>query len=172
MLLSLFAFGLTEMRAQTPAREYQLKAVFLYNFVQFTEWPTNAFPNTNSPVVIGILGADPFGGTLDETVRGEKVGDRNLVVKRCRRVEEAMDCHVLFISPSEKDPLGVIFWRLKGRNILTVGETENFAENGGMIRFFKEKNKIRFRINVEAVRNASLIISSKLLRLAETASKE
>jgi hypothetical protein len=161
--------------AQTPtSREYQLKAVFLFNFAQFVEWPRAAFPEAKTPLVIGVLGEDPFGAFLDDTVRGEKVNNRPLAVHRFRRVDEIKTCHVLFISRSERERLGQILPSLKGRNILTVGDAEDFAGRGGMIRFVTEKNKIRLKINVDAAKTADLTISSKLLRPAEivTSGKE
>src|SRR2546426_3168378 len=123
--------GALDSPAQTPpAPEYQVKAVFLFNFAQFVEWPANAFPETRTPLVIGVLGEDPFGAYLDETVRGEKVNDQSLAVQRYRRVEEIKTCHVLFISRSEADRLEQIFNGLKGRNILTVGDCDGFAPRG------------------------------------------
>ncbi|HEY2328590.1 MAG TPA: YfiR family protein [Verrucomicrobiae bacterium] len=148
------------------SKEYQVKAVFLFNFAQFVEWPTNAFPETQTPLVIGILGDDPFGAFLDETVRGETVNTRPLVIRRFRRVEDIKMCHILFISQSEAKRLDRIFTDLKDRNILTVGDSENFASRGGMIRFNIEQNKIQLRINLEAAKAANLTISSKLLRPA------
>src|SRR2546425_10339365 len=121
-----FAPALTAWRdlpAQTaPAQEYQLKAFFLFNFAQFVEWPPQAFPEAQTPLVIGVLGEDPFGAYLDETVRGEKVNNRPLAVQRYRRVEEIKTCHVLFISRSEADRLEQIFNGLKGPDIFTVGD--------------------------------------------------
>jgi hypothetical protein len=140
----------------------------LFNFAQFVDWPPKAFPEAQTPLVIGILGEDLFGSYLDETVRGEKVNDRPLVVQRYHRIGEIKTCHVLFISRSESARLEEILASLKGRSILTVGDTDDFALRGGMIRFVTEKNKIRMRINLEAVKAANLTISSKLLRLAET----
>lgn len=159
-------------QAQPGSREYQLKAAFLYNFAQFTEWPTNAFPNDKSPLVIGVLGTDPFGKTLDDTVRGEKINGREILIRRFNRVDDTMDCHLLFISQSESDRLEQIFKTLKDRSILTVGETDAFIEKGGIIRFATEHNRIRLRINPEAARQAKLVISSKLLRLADTVRAE
>ncbi len=160
--------GGLDLPAQTPATpEYQVKAVFLFNFAQFVEWPPEAFREAHSPVVIGVLGEDPFGSYLDETVRGEKVNNRPLVVQRYRRAEEIKTCHILFVSRSETERLEPIFAGLRGRNILTVGDAVGFAQRGGMIRFVTEKNKIRLRINLEAAKAASLMISSKLLRPAE-----
>ena len=166
MALLLGLFGLGAVRGQTTSPEYHLKAVFLYNFVQFTEWPTNAFSSTNSPVVIGVLGDDPFGSSLEETVRNETTHGRRVAVQRYRRVEDIQECHVLFISRSETRKTGEILARLESRNILTVGETESFAESGGMIGFVVEKNKVRFKINAPAARRVNLTLSSKLLRLA------
>jgi hypothetical protein len=149
-------------------REYDLKAVFLYNFTQFVEWPPRAFPDSSTPLVIGILGADPFGKILDEVVRGEVIRNRKLIVQRYARPEEVKTCHVLFISRSETGRLDQLLASLKGRNILTVGESGGFTQQGGMIGFATERNKIRLRINLTAAKEAGLIISSKLLRVAET----
>ncbi|HEX3989426.1 MAG TPA: YfiR family protein, partial [Verrucomicrobiae bacterium] len=110
---------------------------------------------------------DPFGASLDEIVRGEKVNNRSLFIQHYQRIEDIKDCQILFICQSENRRLEEIFPALKDRSILTVGDTDGFAKRGGMIRFVTEKNKIRFRINVEAAKAANLTISSKLLRLAE-----
>ena len=154
--------------AQTPApTEYQLKAVFLFNFAQFVEWPTNSFADAKSPIVIGVLGDDPFGNYLDALVRGEQVNHRPLVIKRYARVEDIKSCQILFISASERDRLDSNLEKLRGRSILTVGDTEGFVSRGGMIRFAVEKNKIRLRINLDSARAANLVLSSKLLRTAD-----
>lgn len=173
MILLLLTIGLwLPAAAQSLSREYQLKAVFLYNFAQFTEWPAGSFADSNAPVVIGVLGKDPFGPALDETVRGEMVNGRRLEVRRYRRAEEIKDCHVLFISASEASQLGTALAGFKTRPVLTVGETDAFVLNGGIIRFAVVDNKIRLRVNVDAARRASLTISSKLLRLADIVTAE
>jgi hypothetical protein len=151
----------------TPPPEYQLKAVFLFHFAQFVEWPPDAFPAAHTPLVIGVLGEDPFGAYLDETVRGETVNNRSLVVHRYRRVEEIETCHILFISRSEAGRLEEILTSLQGRNILTVGDMAGFARRGVMIRFVLTENKIRLRVNLAAAKDTNLVISSKLLRPAE-----
>ncbi len=157
--------------AQGAPKEYQVKAAFLFNFAQFVDWPAGAFATTAMPVTIGVLGDDPFGAYLDELVRGERVHDRSLRVERYRRVEEIGDCHVLFISRSEAGRLDQILEGLKDRPILTVGDFENFARRGGMIRLITEKNKIRMRISQDAAVQAGLTISSKLLRASELVGK-
>lgn len=173
LLLAWFvALCLDTLPAQTVSREYQLKAVFLYNFAQFTDWPANAFPRTNSPVVIGIFGQDPFGRALDDTVKGESINGRSLVVRRFARLEEINECQLLFISASETNRLPQILSAVKGRSTLTVGETDNFVLSGGIIRFATANNKIRLRINLDAARQANLTISSKLLRLADIVTAE
>lgn len=149
-----------------PAREYQLKAVFLFNFAQFVAWPANRFSSNTSPIVIGVLGKDPFGSYLDEVIKGERVNGRSLVIRRFENIEEASQCHILYIGNSEKDHYEQIFERLKGKGILTVGEMEGFSLKGGMIRFAPEGSKIRLHINNQAAREDGLTISSKLLRAA------
>ena len=161
----LFSCGLVLPVQSAPAAEYQVKAVFLFNFAQFVEWPPSAFPQSQTPLVIGVLGQDPFGAYLDETVRGERVNNRPLTVRRYRRVEEIQTCHVLFISRSEADRMDQILASLKYRKILTVADVESAAGSRVMIRFVTQQNKIRLRINPEAARAANLSISSKLLRL-------
>src|SRR4030088_1681379 len=91
-----------DVSAQTaPSPEYQIKAVFLFNFAQFVQWPPSAFSGADTPLVIGVLGVNPFGAYLDDTVRGEKVDNRSLVVEHYHAVDEIRACHVLFISRSE-----------------------------------------------------------------------
>lgn len=169
----LLAGACGEMKAQTRQpvfNENQLEAVFLLNFAQFVKWPPHAFTNADSPIIIGVLGDDPFGALLDELVRGERVDNRNLEVARFRRAEDIKMSHVLFISASEAGKLDQILGVLAGKPILTVGDTENFARRGGMIRFLTENKKMRLRVNLDAVRDAEIEISSKLLRPAEIVS--
>lgn len=167
MLVLLFS-GAIGLPAQTEiSKEYQIKAVFLFNFAQFVEWPTNAFPEEQTPLTIGVLGDDPFDAFLDETVQGEKVDGHPLMIQRYHNIEDAKNCQILFISRSERSRMEQILADLKGRNILTVGDMEGFSKSGGVIRFVTEENKIHFRINLEAAKNANLTISSKMLRLAE-----
>lgn len=147
--------------------EYQIKSVFLFNFAQFVEWPSSSFTEPREPLVIGILGEDPFGSYLDETVQGETTHDRPLVVRRFRLVEDIKNCHILFISQSEEARVEKILASLKGRRILTVGDCDAFAQRGGMIRLVTENNKIRLQINLDSVKAEDITISSKLLRPAE-----
>ena len=149
------------------SREYQLKAVFLFNFAQFVDWPQDAFASTNSPLVIGVIGNDPFGQVLDATVAGETAHERRLVVERYRTVEEIRNCHILFISQSEGRHLEKIVASMRAKPVLTVSDIEGATARGVILQFLTENNKIRFRINLEAAEAARLTISSKLLRVAE-----
>ncbi|HTD69952.1 MAG TPA: YfiR family protein [Gemmatimonadales bacterium] len=149
------------------ASEAQVKAVFLFNFAQFVDWPPEAVPDSQAPLVIGILGGDPFGDFLDATVRGERRGARPFVVQRYQRVEDITRCDILFINRSAGAQPEEILARLKNRPILTVSDADRFAERGGMIRFVTDRSRIRLQINPEAAEAAHLTISSKLLRVAE-----
>lgn len=152
---------------ELPSIEYQVKAGFLYNFCQFVQWPEQAFSSGNSPLVIGILGKDPFGSYLDETVRGETVDHHPLTVMRFNSVEEIDSCHILFININKRDDLREALEALASKPVLTVSDAPTFARSGGIVTFLTEEKKTRIRINLKAARNGNLIISSKLLRIAE-----
>jgi hypothetical protein len=169
LLSNVLLFG---QKSMPDVKEYQVKAVFLYNFTQFVEWPATTFETANSPIVIGVLGKDPFGSFLDETIQEENVNGHPLRVTRFSKVEDVKDCHILFISDSEQDHLKKILEKFRSQPILTVSDMNNFARQGGIIRFVTEERKTRLRINIEAARLANLTISSKLLRLAEIVPEE
>jgi hypothetical protein len=160
----------TQAVAQTRVHDYEVEAVYLFNFTQFVEWPSAAFADAQKPIIIGVLGDDPFGAYLDETVRGETVGKRPLVVRRYRRVEDVDACQVLFISRSEAQFLKTIIDRLKDRSILTVSDADGFTQHGGIVHFVTQDEHVRLRINVEAAKVAGLTISSKLLQVAQSVS--
>lgn len=152
--------------AQTSA-EYQVKAVFLFNFTRFVDWPGTAFESSNSPFVIGILGNDPFGNYIDETVKDEKMGERSIIVRRYKTIKDVDNCQILFISAAEAEQSKSALQELKEKHILTVSDASNFASTGGIIGFIIENNKTRMQINIDAARAASLVISSKLLGVAK-----
>ena len=154
--------------AQGPG-EYDLKAVFVFNFAQFVEWPESAFVSPTGPFVIGILGPDPFGSTLDRIVAGETVNGRAIEVRRYRTVAEVIEapCHILFLGRTDGARAGAIHDALGDRAILTVGDSSHFAAAGGVVQFLVVNNRVRVRINMEAARHRHLSISSKLLRVAE-----
>jgi hypothetical protein len=147
------------------APEFPLKAAYIINFTQFVEWPSNRFESAEAPVVIGVLGEDPFGPTLDQAVKDKSIAGRMFEVRRSRQLGDLRGCHVLFISLSEAKRLPEILAALQNKNVLTVSDIDRFAEQGGVINFYMENNKVRFRINVSAARRARIKISSQLLRL-------
>jgi hypothetical protein len=166
IVLCLF-ISMQSLQAQTAAKEYKIKAVFLYNFVQFVDWPLSAFSNANAPFVIGIYGDDPFGGFIDETVSGEKVNGHPIIVQRYHDVKELKNCQILYVNSEDADRVKEYISNMPNHSVLTVSDNRNFIRSGGMIRFFTDNNKIRLQINPEAARAADLLISSKLLRVSE-----
>ncbi|HET7898535.1 MAG TPA: YfiR family protein [Flavisolibacter sp.] len=163
MLLVLLWHAVLFSPAQAPTAANQIKAVFLYNFTQFVNWPPSSLGNSNTPFVIGVLGTDPFGSYLENVVEGERVEGHPIVVQRFADAKEVRYCQILFINKSNAAEIAK---NLNNDGMLTVSDAENFATGGGMIRFYLENNKIRFQINTRAARAANLTISSKLLRLA------
>jgi len=159
MAFLLLAGGLS---AQTAGLEYQVKAAMLYNFAKFVEWPED----DRGPLVVGVLGKDPFGGVLEETLRDKTVHGRPIVVRKYHTLGELGASHILFIARSEKKFVPEILEPLHKLGVLTVADIDQFAQSGGAIGFTIDGGRIRFEINLEAARRAGLEISSKLLRLA------
>lgn len=150
-------------------REAQLKGVLLYNLPQFVEWPQNAFDAPDSPIVLGILGKDPFGPALDEIIQDELVQGRRIQVERYQTVADVRRCHILFLAGSVQDQGDRVIAELKGKAVLTVAEFDNnFLRNGGMVYFYKNnEGKIRLKVNLRAVKSSGLSMSARLLRVAE-----
>lgn len=149
----------------TATLEYQVKAAFLYNFAKYVEWPSDALTNRDAFHVC-ILGENPFDLVLERTLHGKTISDRKLLAHQIQDVEEARDCHILFISSSESAHLQGILQILDGASILTVSEVGEFTEQGGMIQFRMQNGSVRFDINLDSARRAGLKISSQLLKLA------
>jgi len=155
------------VRGEVAPSEYRVKAVFLFNFAQFVEWPPESFKDASKPFVIGILGADPFEGELDAVVRGETVAKRPFVIERYHDVSDLQNCNILYISRPQIGHLPQILSALKGRSVLTVSDADRADQAGVMIRLINQNNRIRMQIDVGAARAGKLTISSKLLRPAE-----
>jgi hypothetical protein len=151
-------------QAQAPTREYQIKAAFLFNFTHFVDWPPTAFPSAQAPMVIGVIGKDPLILHLEQTIAGEKLNEHVLIAKKYSAGDEIESCHILFIDENET---AHIIAKLKGRSVLTVGETPEFLAAGGMIRFYTRDNKLQLQVNLEAMKAVGLVISSRLLRQVE-----
>lgn len=147
--------------------EYSLKAAFLYNFIRFTTWPKERFENESSPIVLMVVGKDPFGEILDETFAGKKVGGRRVELRRVAKLPKEPDCHLLFVTGMNAKDRRALLERCRSRSILVVGEDEGFGEEGACANFYVEKNKVRFEINPDEVKAQKLTISSELLKLAK-----
>ena len=146
--------------------EYELKAVFISHFLKYLEWPETAFEQPTSPLVIGVLGEDPFRKTLDEVVDElPPISGRQVVVERYTSVEAATSAHVLFVPRTERSA-GRLARRLCGRPILTIGEQRGFAEAGGVINFKTDRRRVSFEINTECADAAGIRLSAQLLKLA------
>jgi hypothetical protein len=172
-----FGAGLGVAHAQTlVAPEYKIKSAFLYNFVKLTEWPTNAFVSSNAPISIGIIGKDPFGDVLEDTVKDKVINCRKILIQRFEELDKGFEkCHLLFIATTEEERLEKILALVAKQTVLTVSEIERFDYRGGMIWLIKEGDEIKFSIKQAAVQEAGLKLSSKVLALsvnAQTTSKE
>jgi len=169
LVMALGFLAAPSLLAEEVPNEYELKPVMLFNLARFVEWPAKAFAETNSPIVIGVLGHNPFGDALERAVRGEKVNGRSLVIEHYDNVRALDACHVLFICSSEKPKLAQVLSKLKGQPILTVSEIDGFSKlPGGMVRFYvNDQKKIRLRLNLQSARTEGLGVSSKLIQVAE-----
>ena len=152
--------------------EYSVKAAYLLNFTKSVEWPDEAFPDKQAPLVIGVLGSDPFGTTLDETVAGKTTGERPVVVRRYNSFDpdnpgDLKACQILFIASSEQDHLKEILKGLKGANLLTVSEIDQFPSMGGGILFEQEGDRIGLVLNKKSAKKAGLTLSPDLVQLSK-----
>jgi len=153
---------------EDAAPEYKFKAAYLYHFAQFVGWPAGAFADPKAPLVIAVLGQSPFGDELDHLFRDKTINGHPLAIRTIHSAAEARtNCHVLFISSSEKSRLPELISALRGASVLTVGDHDGFTEAGGMIRFLLVDKKIKFQINDEAAKAAGLTVPAKLLSLAQ-----
>jgi hypothetical protein len=150
--------------AQRP-REYQVKAAYLYSFGRFVEWPATA-PSGAPNFVVCVLGDDPFGRLLDEATGDATIRAKPVTIRRLARLEDGVECDTLFVSASEEPRLGRILKGLEGKPVLTVGDSPQFAQRGGMIGFSLDGGRVRFTVNIEAAQDAGLMMQSELLRVA------
>lgn len=185
LTLVLFAAALAaETQTDSEAnREYQIKAAFLYNFIKFVDWPGETSAS-DKPIIIGIIGKDPFGGAF-EPMKDKTAKDKKVIVKWFKgldelekssqmdksgkhpQIDDIRECNLLFICRSEKEKLKETLDLLKDRSVLTVADMQGFLEAGGIINFVIEENKVGFEINITVAKKAKLEIRSNLLRLAK-----
>ncbi len=167
-------FGAPEMAYADPLskREYRIKAAFLYNFTKFVEWPADRFPDESTAILLCVIGKDPFGAILDDTVTGKTVRGRHIDIRRIDDVEDVAACHLLFVGLFERERMREIVASSYEANILTVGDTRDFVEFGGVINLIKKANKIRFEVNLVAAKQARLKLDLKLVTLATSVKRK
>jgi hypothetical protein len=163
MLLGILASGMC--RGQV-FNEYQVKAAFVYTFAKFVEWPPQAFSSPASAMTICILGEDPFGRFLDDAVKGKSIGDRPLAVLRLTDLPMGHECKILFIASSERRRMQTLLASIAPLGLLTVGDTPDFAAQGGVIGLRLDGERIRLSVNLTAAEKANVRVSSRVLSLA------
>jgi hypothetical protein len=170
--LLLFAYLLlANTQAAVPAAsEYDVKAAFLFQFSRFVEWPPESFASPDAPLTICVMGRNPFGSTLQEISQGESVQTHALLVKTSERVEDLDGCHIVFVSAEEDAATSRVLTYLAGKRVLTVGDSSDFTQRGGVIGFVTVNGKVRLQVNRGSADTARLRISAKLLRVAEPSS--
>ena len=166
MLLLWFVLGMPHQAAEAPVREHDLKAAYLINFIRFTSWPESGNVQSQEPLVVGILGEDLFGEALPVLLERQRSHGRELMVRRVSEADDLGSLQVLFISKSVGPRYAQVLTRLRNTPVLTVGENEGFARHGGMIGLALSDGTIQFDVNAEAVRQAGLQLSSKVLAVA------
>jgi uncharacterized protein DUF4154 len=165
LIVGVFVCAIAAAQSDQPG-EYDVKAAFLFNFTKFVEWPENAFVDSNAPIVIGVIGEDPFGESLVRIVAGQKAQGRGIEIAKYRYGDNLRRCHVLFISASERQHRAPILASLQEASVLTVSDIDGFAEAGGAIQFVVQENRVRFVVNLEVATQGKLRVSAKLLALA------
>jgi hypothetical protein len=146
--------------------ERDIKAALLVKVAQFVEWPSDAFGGADAPLTMAILGQDPFGEKLEESLRGVLVAGRPVRLTRCRTVAESAGCHVLFVAAANPAGMAEVLKQVAGKPVLTVGDAAGFASDGGMVNFIKDEGRVRLEVNVAAARKAGLRLSAKLVQVA------
>ncbi|HTV01824.1 MAG TPA: YfiR family protein [Luteitalea sp.] len=152
--------------AATALDEYAVKAAFIYQFIQFVEWPSEVFADPAANIVVGIVGDDPFDEHLRRTTEGRTAQGRRIVVRTVRHGDQLRQCHLLFVSASEEARIPDLLRTLGTANVFTVGDTPGFAQAGGTLNFVMEAARVKFEVNIVAAERARIRISSKLLHVA------
>jgi len=147
--------------------EYPVKLAFLYNFTKFVEWPDDSYRSPGSPLVICIVGNDPFSPDIEGELRTRMVGAHPIEVRSLRTSDILSVCHMVFVPVTAEDQATKVVRGLNGSSTLTVGETEGFAVRGGIINLTTEGSKLHFEVNLLAADRAGLKISAKMLALAK-----
>jgi hypothetical protein len=147
--------------------EPRIKAALVYNFAKYVEWPAQVFAQTNTPLVMGVLGDRTIFEALEKTVAGRTIDGHPVTVRYLDQAPGTSECHVLFVGASDRDRESAALAQTKAKPVLTVGEGEDFLSQGGVVRLLMVERKLRFHINLAAARDKQLGINSQLLRLAD-----
>lgn len=154
--------------AAQQAREYQIKAAYIYNFAMYLQWPAESFQGEKAPFVIGVLGTSPIQKHLETIARAKKVHDREIICRPIEDLDAISDCHLVYLSDAvEDEQINRVVEMCSGKPIVLVGESSDVVTQGGSIRFLLSQNRIRFQIAVQSTRRRGLKISSRLLQVAE-----
>jgi hypothetical protein len=173
VILSWIFIAVPRSNAQQPkANEFQVKAAYLYNFGRFVEWPDQNASDKSQPFEICVLGADPFGPTLDAVLASGSIAGKSVAAKRISRPQDINSCRILFISSSEEGHLKEVLAALDKTSVLTVSDIPRFSERGGMIGFILDGNRVRFDVNLASAQGARLTLSSELLKVATNVRKD
>lgn len=161
-----------EVDEKNRVKEYTLKAAFLYNFLKYTTWPEESFEKEDSPIVLGVVGKDPFGSVLDKVLEKKSVGKRAIVIRRFEKVADVKDVHALFLGELSTKDRATLYAALAETHVLTLGDSRGMASADGCVAsFFLNDGKVRFEVSTKATSRAGLTISSQLLKLAEIVEK-
>lgn len=165
-VLSVFAAAQPADEAGKEFTEYEVKAAFLINFAKYVEWPDKAFPESDSPFKIGVLGPNPFGDTLKRLASDQELDGRKITIKQSDNIEELIACHIVFLPGPDRKSTSTELEIFKELPVLTVGEQAGFAEQGGTVNFVLVETKVKFEINTASANRTDLKVSPRLLRLA------
>jgi YfiR/HmsC-like len=159
--------GLLSAQGQRPKpTEYEVKAAYLYNFGKFIEWPASSIQVGGDSFAICVLGQDPFGAALESAIANETLAGKRVVARQIDRARDAAECRVLFISSSEERRLKEILASLGRASVLTVSDLPEFTQQGGMVQFVLQGDRVRFEVNSASAERAGLTLSSDLLKVA------
>jgi len=161
--------ALASAPATTQMDEYSIKAAYLYNFSKYVGWPDGTFSAPTTPFVICVVGDDPFGGRLDDTVAGKTSGDgRPLAVRHPKADDSAAlhECQIVFLSKSEQKRSSKLLAAVRGAAVFTVADFTPFAEEGGVANLRIDGSKVKVDLNMTAANQANLKVSGKLQQVA------
>jgi hypothetical protein len=165
VIVALLAALSTALVGQQASIEYDVKAAFVLNFVRYVEWPPE---RRTPPLRLCVLQPDPFGKRLEAVVSGEQWQGAPITIRTVPDLRSGVDCHLIYVAEAAGRQFSKAVSAVSGLPILTVGEHEQFLEQGGMIRLFLEENRVRFSVNQRGAESVGLLVSSRLLRLART----